>query len=84
MWIWMRNRKEKKAHRAARFGLTLDPASQRAGSLVPVLALTYADLEGESLKHCLNRKKRLPIKDALKFVREVADASQFSPSRRRL
>ena len=38
-------------------------------------------VEGESLRHRLNREKQLPLEDALQIAREVADALSYAHSR---
>ena len=38
-------------------------------------------VEGESLRDCLNREKQLPLNDALRVAREVADALSYAHSR---
>ncbi|HSE67400.1 MAG TPA: serine/threonine-protein kinase, partial [Gemmatimonadales bacterium] len=52
-----------------------------SGSHDGELYYVMAYIEGESLRSRLNREKRLPLEEALKIAREVADALDYAHAR---
>jgi TolB-like protein len=54
---------------------------QAKGATDDFLFYVMPFVEGESLRDRLNREKQLPIKDALRIAREVADALSYAHSR---
>jgi tetratricopeptide (TPR) repeat protein/tRNA A-37 threonylcarbamoyl transferase component Bud32 len=57
--------------------LPLLDSGEAAGSLF--FAMPF--VEGESLRHRLNRQKRLPLEEAIQITREVADALDYAHER---
>src|SRR2546426_10979029 len=52
-----------------------------SGEAAGVLYYVMPYVEGESLRHRLRRDKQLPLEDALKITREVADALDYAHRR---
>ena len=52
-----------------------------SGEAAGVLYYVMPYVEGESLRHRLRREKQLPLEDALKITREVADALAYAHQR---
>ena len=55
--------------------------ADRSPAPPPLLYYVMPFVEGESLRDRLNREKQLPLEDALRITREVADALSFAHSR---
>jgi serine/threonine-protein kinase len=76
---------------AARFKREIEVAAHlQHPHILPILAAGAKDgllfyvmpyVEGESLRHRLNRERELPVADAVRIMREVADALDFSHQR---
>ena len=49
-----------------------------SGGVGDTLYYVMPHVEGESLQDCLNREKRLPVKDVLQIIREVASALSYA------
>src|SRR5258705_6226386 len=54
--------------------LPLHDSGEAAGMLYYVMPY----VEGESLRHRLDREKRIPLEDAIEITREVADALEYA------
>src|SRR5213596_944715 len=54
--------------------LPLHDSGEAAGMLYYVMPY----VEGESLRHRLERERRLPLEDALEIARQVADALEYA------